>query len=75
MILLIRHEIPVVGDPIEIVAETDDYLAVNKPCSIPMHPCGKYRYNSLVIILTKDMKYRNMRSMSYFKYRFSFNHI
>ena len=30
-----RHEMAVVDDPIEIVTETDDYLVVNKPCSIP----------------------------------------
>ena len=58
-----RHELPVVDDPIEIVGETDDILAVNKPCSIPIHPCGKYRYNTLLIILNKQMNYTNLRSM------------
>jgi 23S rRNA-/tRNA-specific pseudouridylate synthase len=58
-----RHEIPVIGDSIEVVSDTDDILAVNKPCSIPMHPCGKYRYNSLALILVKEMNYKNLRSM------------
>jgi len=58
-----RHELPVVGDPIEIVLDNDEILAVNKPCSIPIHPCGKYRYNSLVIILLKEMGYTNLRTI------------
>ena len=27
-----------------------------------MHPCGKYRYNSLSIILAKEYGYVNLRS-------------
>ena len=32
-----RHEIPVLGEPIKIVHDDDDYLVVDKPCSIPMY--------------------------------------
>eukprot|EP01041_Mallomonas_annulata_P003530 gene3530-7023_t len=48
-----RHEPPVVGS-VTLVGETNDLLAVCKPPSIPMHPCGAYRYNSLMLILTKN---------------------
>ena len=61
-----RHEIPVVADEIKIVYEDENFLAVNKPCSIPMHPCGKYRYNSLGIILTKEYGFSNLRSKLFF---------
>ncbi len=37
-----RHEIPVLDDEIKIIHEDDDFLVVDKPCSIPMHPCGRY---------------------------------
>jgi lysosomal alpha-mannosidase len=57
-----RHEIAVIGDPIRILHDDEDYLVVDKPCSIPMHPCGKYRYNSLNIILIKEFGYANLRS-------------
>ena len=57
-----RHEIPVLADKIKIIHEDDRFLVVDKPCSIPIHPCGKYRYNSLSIILTKEMGYSNIRS-------------
>jgi hypothetical protein len=58
-----RHEIPVLASPIKILHEDADYLVVDKPCSIPMHPCGKYRYNSLNIILVKEFGYTNLRSI------------
>ncbi|CAF0783331.1 unnamed protein product [Brachionus calyciflorus] len=58
-----RHEIPVLADKIKIIHEDENFLVVDKPCSIPIHPCGKYRYNSLSIILTKEMGYSNLRTM------------
>ena len=61
-----RHEIPVVADPIKILHEDENYLVLDKPCSIPMHPCGKYRYNSLGIILVKEFGYSNLRSKALF---------
>ena len=60
--ILQRHEIPVLADEIKIIFEDSDFLVVDKPCSLPMHPCGKYRYNSLSIILAKEMGYSNLRS-------------
>lgn len=48
-----RHEPPVIGN-ITYVGETDDLLAVCKPASMPMHPCGAYKFNSLISILNKD---------------------
>jgi len=58
-----RHEIPVLGDKIKVIHDGEDYLVVEKPCSIPMHPCGKYRYNSLSIILAKELRYKNLRTL------------
>ena len=48
-----RHEGPVADLPVGIVRDDDDFLVVNKPSSIPIHPCGRYRNNSLVFILAK----------------------
>ncbi|KAJ8302451.1 hypothetical protein KUTeg_018847 [Tegillarca granosa] len=36
-----RHENPVIDAPIEIIADTQDFLVINKPSSIPCHPCGR----------------------------------
>lgn len=51
--LLFRHEPPVFGN-ITYVGETEKYFAVCKPPSLPMHPCGAYRYNTLEYILKND---------------------
>lgn len=48
-----RHEPPIVGE-ITFVGETDKYMAINKPASLPVHPCGAYKYNSLTCILQKE---------------------
>ena len=53
-----RHEVPVAATPITIVHEDEDFLVVNKPSSIPVHPCGRFRFNALTMILTKEMGYR-----------------
>jgi 23S rRNA-/tRNA-specific pseudouridylate synthase len=45
-----RHE-PMIYGEIQLVGETPELLAVSKPSSIPMHPCGAYRFNSLEYIL------------------------
>ena len=37
--------------PIKIVADTTELLVVDKPSSLPIHPCGSYRYNCLVSVL------------------------
>jgi len=36
-----------------ITYETEEVLVVNKPSTIPVHPCGSYHYNSLFHILSK----------------------
>ena len=56
-----RHELPVKAAPIEILADTSDLLVVNKPSTIPIHPCGRYRFNCLLYILAKEKGLRNLR--------------
>ena len=43
-----RIESPVYNIPIEKLGETDDFIAVFKPSSLPIHATGGYFYNSLV---------------------------
>lgn len=45
-----RHEPCVVGK-IDFVGEDNRIIAVNKPSSMPVHPSGAYRFNSLLQIL------------------------
>ncbi|PNS18923.1 hypothetical protein CAC42_6018 [Sphaceloma murrayae] len=49
-----RHEPPVTALPILTVHESADLLVINKPSGIPVHPAGRYRYNSVVEILRSE---------------------
>ena len=54
-----RHEpgVAVYSDQsphVRIVEETDDVLVVDKPSTLPVHPCGGYHQNSLIELLQKD---------------------
>eukprot|EP00039_Didymoeca_costata_P009214 m.121703 g.121703 ORF g.121703 m.121703 type:complete len:257 (-) comp14403_c0_seq7:691-1461(-) len=46
-----RHEPPVTSREIEVVFENDKLIVVDKPGSIPVHPTGRYRHNTIVGIL------------------------
>lgn len=45
-----RHE-PPVADGLSIIQEDARVVVVDKPASLPMHPCGSYNYNTLTSIL------------------------
>lgn len=49
-----RHEPSVAVsscDGIDVIAETDDIVFVDKPGTLPVHPCGAYSQNSLLGLL------------------------
>eukprot|EP00180_Rhodochaete_pulchella_P001939 Plantae.Rhodophyta-Rhodochaete_pulchella.ctg2919.p1 GENE.Plantae.Rhodophyta-Rhodochaete_pulchella.ctg2919~~Plantae.Rhodophyta-Rhodochaete_pulchella.ctg2919.p1 ORF type:complete len:325 (-),score=40.40 Plantae.Rhodophyta-Rhodochaete_pulchella.ctg2919:934-1908(-) len=47
-----RHESPVHKfDTIPILHNGDDLIAISKPASVPIHPCGSFRKNSLTYLL------------------------
>ncbi|VEN46444.1 unnamed protein product [Callosobruchus maculatus] len=58
-----RHEVPVTSQPITIVHLDEDVVVVNKPASIPVHPCGRYRHNTVVFILAKEYNLKNLRTI------------
>lgn len=49
-----RHEPPVTGKPIAIVHEDDDMIVINKPAGVPVHPAGRYNYNSVIEIMRAE---------------------
>jgi len=51
---------PSVPDEIEILQETDDWIAVYKPAPLPMHPGGRYFKNTLTAML-EDMGYADLK--------------
>ena len=58
-----RHEPPVIGQKVEIIAETDDLVVINKPSSLPVHPCGAFRHNCIMFIMAADYGKNNLHSL------------
>ncbi|SCU91502.1 LAFA_0F04148g1_1 [Lachancea sp. 'fantastica'] len=50
-----RHEPPVTSRPVKIVFEDKDILVIDKPSGIPVHPTGRYRFNTVTKILQRQM--------------------
>lgn len=49
-----RHEPPVTADPIQVINEDDNMIVINKPSGVPVHPAGRYSFNSVVEIMKSD---------------------
>ncbi len=55
-----RHEPPISAEPIKILHEGNGMLVVCKPASVPVHPSGRYRYNTLIEILRNEHGYKHL---------------
>lgn len=49
-----RHEPPVTALPISVLHEDNDMIVINKPSGVPVHPAGRYNYNSVVEIMRAE---------------------
>lgn len=58
-----RHEPPVTGQPIKILEETDEMVIVNKPSSLPVHPCGRFRHNTVIFILGREHNLKELHTI------------
>ncbi|KAF2359490.1 Pseudouridine synthase RluC/RluD [Trinorchestia longiramus] len=58
-----RHEVPVTAASIPLIYTDEDTVVVDKPASIPVHPCGRYRHNTVVFILAKEYNLKNLRTI------------
>lgn len=52
-----RHEPPVTSKPVKIVYQDDDIVVIDKPSGIPVHPTGRYRFNSVTKMLERELGY------------------
>ena len=48
------HEPPVLGVSIQVLHRDSDRIVVLKPPSLPIHPCGRYRHNSVQYMLARQ---------------------
>jgi 23S rRNA-/tRNA-specific pseudouridylate synthase len=58
-----REETPVLAELPTIVFEDDSLIAFNKPCSIPVHPCGNFYYNSMEKLLELELGIKGLKSV------------
>lgn len=49
-----RHEPPVSSKPIKVVFQDDDLMSIDKPSGMPVHPTGRYRYNTVTKIIERQ---------------------
>jgi tRNA pseudouridine synthase 9 len=53
-----RHEPPVTPDEVGIVHEDEDIIVINKPSGVPVHPAGRYNFNSVIEIVRSQRGYQ-----------------
>ncbi|XP_044149631.1 RNA pseudouridylate synthase domain-containing protein 2 isoform X1 [Bufo gargarizans] len=58
-----RHEPPVTAQPLRILAESEDIVVVDKPSSLPVHPCGRFRHNTVIFILGKEHNMKELHTI------------
>ncbi|XP_053115033.1 pseudouridylate synthase RPUSD2 isoform X2 [Hemicordylus capensis] len=58
-----RHEPPVTAQAIEFLEENDEVVVVDKPSSLPVHPCGRFRHNTVIFILGKDYNLKELHTV------------
>lgn len=58
-----RHEIGVLAAPLKIIHNSDDLVVVDKPPSVPVHPCGRYRHNTVLFILAKEYNIKDLHTI------------
>lgn len=49
-----RHEPPVTAQPIGIIHEDEGMIVIDKPSGVPVHPAGRYQFNSVTEIMISD---------------------
>lgn len=49
-----RHEPPVTAEDIAVVHEDEKMIVINKPAGIPVHPAGRYNFNSIVEMMKES---------------------
>lgn len=58
-----REETPILAELPEILFENDALIAVNKPSSVPVHPCGNFKFNSLQYLLEFCLKLKDLKTV------------
>ncbi|QUC20543.1 uncharacterized protein UV8b_04784 [Ustilaginoidea virens] len=49
-----RHEPPVTSEPVGVIHEDEEMIVINKPSGVPVHPAGRYKFNSVLEIMKAE---------------------
>lgn len=58
-----REETPILAELPELLFEDERVIALNKPSSMPVHPCGNFKFNSLSTILELCLKRTGLKTV------------
>jgi tRNA pseudouridine synthase 9 len=50
----------VLAEEVKVCHEDDRFVVISKPCSIPVHESGAYRYNTALYILANESRLKNL---------------
>ncbi|EJW75801.1 hypothetical protein WUBG_13289, partial [Wuchereria bancrofti] len=56
-----RHEHPILDHYIKVIDNDNDMLVVDKPPSMPVHPCGRYSVHTVLGMLREQRGLRGLR--------------
>ncbi len=52
-----RHEPPVTAQSVRTIHEDEGLIVIDKPAGVPVHPAGRYKFNSVVEIMRAERSY------------------
>lgn len=58
-----RNETPVLAELPELIHESENLVAFNKPSSMPVHSCGNFHHNTLCGIIENELKYSGLKTV------------
>lgn len=67
-----RHEPCVTAQPPVVLYQDEQMVVIDKPASIPVHPTGRFRYNTIVSIMKRDYQLDVRRTFTTFVFQFIF---
>lgn len=62
-----HHEHPILDHYIKVIDNDNNILVVDKPPSMPVHPCGRYRVHTVLGMLREQRGLRDLRGKHFFK--------
>ncbi|VDK61000.1 unnamed protein product [Gongylonema pulchrum] len=69
-----RHENPILDCRIKVIDSNSDILVVDKPPSMPVHPCGRYSLHTVMGMLREQRGLQGLRG-KFFHFFMRFSHL